>query len=143
MSWWTNNDGVNSLKGEPQYIHDDGTHLRNYVDAELYKSIYGGEYTAWTDDLGNQPDPSNQMRLDDVNILRHICTIRQAREDFLSSLGSLNYKERYRMTTLLSKNPFAQIMIMPETQKTDNLTKRSSREGIRVSGRYGGTRIGG
>lgn len=138
--WWINNSGVNSLKGEPQYVHDDGTQLRNYIEAVNYVNVYGGEYTEWVDGDGNPADPDNQIILEDAMILNCICSIAKAREDFFAALPSLNSKEQYRMSNILERSPFYKNgLIEMEHKVSDSFTRKINRQGVRTSGRYGGT----
>jgi hypothetical protein len=137
-NWWIDNSGKITLKGEPQYIHDDGTHLRNEIDANNYINVYGGEVQEWTDGDGNPPDVKNQMVLDDYFILDNIRTSTKARDDFYIAYKYLNDKEKYRIDTLMQRSPYYTKMEKTENEKSEALMKKLNSP-IRTCGRFGGS----
>lgn len=140
--WWINDDGKNSLKGEPQYIHDDGTHLKNNIEAGLYVSVRGGEVHEWKDDLGNKADPDNPMMISDFLIIESLRTVKKARDDFFKILPGLSYKERHRLNKILENSPIVRRMIESDGDGNKKIEDALNRGTIRTTGKYGGTGFG-
>lgn len=141
--WWINNSGVNTLKGEPAYIAQDGRTFRTQFQAEEYMMITGLPFTEWTDSNGNPPDPDNPLILDDVFILECIHTVSQARKDFFKILPSLNSKEQERLNDLIAGSPFALEFRKSTQEQSDALQDSFNKTNVRTVGPRGGTRIGG
>ena len=144
MSWWVNDSGQNTLRGEPAFEASDGAVFRTESQAYDYTSLYGLSYAVWLDDQGNLGDPENPIQLYNSFILFCIHTVPQARTDFFLMLPLLNVAEQTRFQRMLDKAPFVtQTRYVEEEVSTAAFTRRFNRAGVRTTGFYGGTRTGG
>lgn len=141
--WWISDNGVNTLKGEPAFVSEDGTTFKTEHQAMRYEMVTGLPYYPWTDSNGNPPDPSNPIRLPDGFIYDSIRTVRKAREDFFEILPTLLPAEQDRLNDLLERNPNVLTFERSEQDKLDSFQNRLSNQQIRTSGALGGKRIGG
>ena len=142
--WWINNSGQNTLRGEPAYEAEDGTVFRVLQQAEDYSAMTGLSFGVWLDDYGNPGDPSNPIQLINSFVLHCLYMIPQAKSDFFKMVPSLNQAEQTRFQRMLERAPFiSRTFYQDEQTRTDAFTRRFNGAGVRVTGRYGGTRSGG